>query len=402
VNSPQTQPHQRSAAAPSTDALTEQLVEFRIEARRWLEHQEIPHIPPDLGERLRIQRDWQRRLFDSGWLALSWPKEFGGRGLTRVHDVIFSQERVRVRAPRPIGVIGIEVIGPTILRFGTDDQRLNRLPRMLAAEDVWCQGFSEPGAGSDLASLSTRADRDGDDFVINGHKVWTTVVTEANWCGLLARTNQDVPKHHGISFFLVDLSQPGITSRPLPQMLGEAEFGELHFEDVVVPASSLVGDLNDGWRCALQTLSAERSSIILSRLAEIQVAFGDCVEVLAANPPEDETVSKLGEVAASLYALESQSQQTMQRLVAGETEPSRFDSADKLATSLTEQLVSQFVYEQLGAYASVRGENPRGLSSSKWINHYVMSRAQTLMGGTSQIQRNTIAERTLGLPREPR
>jgi alkylation response protein AidB-like acyl-CoA dehydrogenase len=382
--------------------LTEELTEFRIKAREWLRSQDIPRMPTDLSARYRAQREWQRRLYDSGWLALSWPREFGGQGLTRAHDVVFSQERVRVRAPRPIGVIGLEVIGPTILRFGTDEQRATRLRPMLAAEDVWCQGFSEPEAGSDLPSLTTRAERNGDTFVINGHKVWTTVVTEANWCGVLARTDPFAVKHRGISFFLVDMAAPGIRKRPLAHLLGEPEFGELYFEDVVVPATALVGNLNEGWQCALQTLSAERSSIILSRLTEIQVALSDALHALAARPADDATVTALGEISAALFALECQSQRTMRRLVEGASGPSDFDSADKLATSLTEQMVSHFVYEQLGGYNTVWGECPAGLNSSQWMQYYVMSRAQTLAGGTSQIQRNQIAERTLGLPREPK
>lgn len=377
----------------------QELAEFRAKAREWLTKQDIPRPPPNLTERFRIQREWQRRLFDSGWLALSWPKEFGGHGLTRVHDVIFSQERVRVRAPRPIGVIGIEIIGPTLMQFGTDEQRRTRLPPLLSAEDVWCQGFSEPEAGSDLAALTTRADRDGDNFVINGHKVWTTLVTESNWCGVLARTNQDAPQHRGISFFVVDLSTPGIRKKALPTLLGEAEFGELYFDDVVVPKSALVGAIDEGWKCAMKVLSAERSSIILSRLTEIQVAFNDAVHALAAHHTDDTTVTELGAVASALFALECQSQRTMRRLVAGATGPSQFDSADKLATSLTEQRVAHFVYDQLGPYGVVWDQRPASLDSSKWIQHYIMSRPQTLAGGTSQIQRNLIAERTLGLPR---
>jgi alkylation response protein AidB-like acyl-CoA dehydrogenase len=377
-----------------------QLAEFRAKARAWLESQVIPRPPADLAERHRVQREWQRRLFDHGWLALSWPKEYGGQGLTRVHDVIFSQERARVRAPRPIGVIGLEIIGPMLMQFGSEEQCRARLEPLLAAEDVWCQGFSEPGAGSDLASLMTRAERVGDTFVINGHKVWTTLVSEANWCGLLARTSQEGAKHAGISFFIVDLSSPGIAKKILPTLSGEAEFGELYFEDVVLPKSALVGTINEGWRCAMTVLSAERSSIILSRLTEIKVAFNDAVTALAKHPVQGDTISDLGSVASTLFALECQSQQTMKRLMAGDIGPSRFDSADKLATSLTEQVVSHFIYDQLGAFGVVWDELPFGLNSSQWIQHYLMSRPQTLAGGTSQIQKNLIAERTLGLPRE--
>jgi alkylation response protein AidB-like acyl-CoA dehydrogenase len=379
-----------------------ELAEFRARARTWLGSQDIPRPPADLGARHKVQREWQQRLFDHGWLALSWPEQYGGRGLTRVHDVIFSQERARVRAPRPIGVIGLEIIGPTLMQFGTEAQREARLKPLLSAKEIWCQGFSEPGAGSDLASLQTRAEQVGDTFVINGHKVWTTMVTVANWCGLLARTSSEGAKHQGISFFIVDLSTPGITKKILPTISGEAEFGELLFEDVVLPSSALVGTLNDGWNCAMKVLSAERSSIILSRLTEIKVAFSDAVVALAGQPAREDTVASLGTTSAALFALECQAQQTMRRLMGGDNGPSQFDSADKLATSLTEQQVSHFAYEQLGAYGTVWDHQSSGLNTSQWIQHYIMSRPQTLAGGTSQVQRNLIAERTLGLPREPK
>jgi alkylation response protein AidB-like acyl-CoA dehydrogenase len=212
-------------------------------------------------ERLVQAKAWQKRLFEAGYVALGWPKEWGGQGMDVMHQTIVNEEMVLARAPGLIGMMGIQMVGPTLIQYGTEEQRRRLLPRILSADDIWCQGYSEPGAGSDLASLRTRAERDGDDFVVNGQKVWTSNAQYADWMFCLVRTDPDAPKHAGISYLLIDMKSPGITVRPLVQMTGDAGFNEVFFEDVRVPVGNLVGGLNNGWQVANATLAHERNML---------------------------------------------------------------------------------------------------------------------------------------------
>jgi len=241
---------------------------FAEDARAWLE----ANVPPawrrdhcwsraDDPLWLAIARDWQRKLYDGGWAAISWPREHGGRGATVIERWLFEEALDRVGAPRPAAGAYVDLIGPVILRHGTEAQRTRFLARLLSGEHLWCQGFSEPGAGSDLGALSTRGERRGDGFVVNGQKVWTSYADVADWCFLLCRTEPAAPKHHGISLLLVDMRSPGITVRPLRQITGDAEFSEVFFEDVRVPAEMMVGAPGAGWQIAMGILAHERGPV---------------------------------------------------------------------------------------------------------------------------------------------
>ena len=376
--------------------------ELREEARRWLSMVEIPDEPLDLTPRFRVLRDWQRTLAEAGWLGIDWPEDAGGRGLTPEHQLAFYQELARAAAPAPIGLIGLGVVGPSIIEHGTQEQRQRLVPPLLSGDEIWCQGFSEPDAGSDLAAQNTRAVLDGDDFVITGQKVWTSWAHEAAWCAVLARTDPDAPKHRGISYILVPMELPGITVRPLVQLTGDAEFNEVFFDEVRVPRSNLLGELNQGWQIAMHTLGHERGSYTVRRQAEIQAVFWRLLDQLGAGRDQavsypESTLERLGESLVMLRALEAQTRGTIGRL-AGESGPSALDSVDKLLLNEVEQRVAANTFDLLGPHRIASG-TPYGLDAERWLHGYLFSRAISIYGGTSQIQRNIVAERQLGLPK---
>ena len=380
------------------------LEEYRESVRGWLTEADIPDVPLDLEGRFAVLRHWQQMLFSAGWIGISWSREAGGQGLTALHQLVFSEELARAGAPQPIGLIGLDVVGPSLDNFGTPEQKSELLPRLLSGEDIWCQGFSEPDAGSDLASLRTRAGVEGDHFVINGQKVWTSWAHKSQWCALLARTDLDAPKHKGISYILVDMSSPGVTARPLVQMTGDDEFCEVFFEDVRVPLTNLVGDLNSGWAIAQDTLGNERGSYTLRRRVEYEVAVEDAVEELRAHysktgqEASDRVLEQIGSAYSAVRGLEAQTRKTMGRKMRGEG-PTPYDSVDKLSLNEVEQLVFRCVSDLLGPLRNVDDGDPFGLESGRWVKDHYYSRAASIYGGTSQVQRNIIAERLLGLPR---
>ncbi len=386
----------------STDDIS--LDAFRAEARAWLAAAEIPAVPLDLDERFAALRAWQKTLFDAGWMGIAWSRESGGRGLSALHQLVFSEELARARAPWPIGLIGVDVVGSSIDEYGAPWQREELLPRLLSGEDIWCQGFSEPGAGSDLAALSTRAEIDGDDFVINGQKVWTSWGHMAEWCALLVRTDKDVAKHQGISYLVVDMSTPGITARPLVQMTGDREFSEVFFDDVRVPVRNLVGELNQGWSIAQHTLGHERGSYTLRRRVEYGVAVDDAAEQLARHAAAsgddvgDRACEAIGRAYTAVLGLEAQTRKTMDRVLRS-VGPNALDSVDKLSLNEVEQRVFGEIASLLGADRNALDSAPGGLETARWNKDHLYSRAASIYGGTSQIQRNIIAERLLGLPR---
>src|SRR3989454_5005926 len=240
---------------------------FQRAVRTWLKRN-IPkrqrdERPMEWGDprRLTQAKAWQRKVHEAGYLALAWPPEYGGQGADVMRQTIVNEEMARARAPGLVGLMGVQMVGPTLIQHGTEEQRRRHLPKILTADEIWCQGYSEPGAGSDLASLRTRAERDGDDFVVNGQKVWTSNAQFADWMFCLVRTDPEAPKHAGISYLLIDMKSPGITVRPLVQMTGDAGFNEVFFEDVRVPQANLVGGLNNGWQVANATLHHERNML---------------------------------------------------------------------------------------------------------------------------------------------
>ena len=379
----------------------ESLDTFRARARTWLAATDIPAVPLDLDGRFAALRQWQKTLFEAGWVGIAWSREAGGQELSHLHHLVFVEELVRAGAPQPIGLIGLEVVGPSIDRYGSGWQRRELLPRLLSGDDIWCQGFSEPNAGSDLASLRTRAVADCDEFVVSGQKIWTSWAHLSQWCALLVRTDTTVRKQAGISYLLVDMTSPGITTRPITQMTGDREFCEVFFDDVRVPRRNLVGEANGGWAIATHTLGHERAGATLRRRVECEVALDEAVEQLRAKPGsanDDRAAAAVGRAHIAMRVLDAQTRQTTVRLVA-DTGPTPMDSVDKLLLTDAEQTVFAEIAGLLGPLRAVPGSRPRGLAAQRWAHEHLYSRAASIYGGSSQIQRTIIAERLLGLPR---
>lgn len=377
----------------------ESLEDFRARARRWLADVEPPEVPLDLDDRFAVLRRWQRTLFEAGWVGLAWSAEAGGGGLTHAHQLVFVEELVRARAPQPVGLIGLEVVGPSIDRYGAEWQRRELLPRMLSGDDIWCQGFSEPEAGSDLASLRTRAVADGGDYLVSGQKIWTSWAHEAQWCALLVRTDPAVRKQAGISYLLLDMTSPGITTRPIRQMTGDREFCEVFFDDVRVPRRNLLGAENEGWAIATHTLGSERGAATLRRRVELEVALEDAIDELrGGGAPSDRAAAAIGRAHVAMRVLDAQTRQTTARLLT-DAGPTPMDSVDKLALNDVEQTVFAEIAGLLGPLRAVSGSRPAGLRSERWAHEHLYSRAASIYGGSAQIQRTIVAERLLGLPR---
>jgi alkylation response protein AidB-like acyl-CoA dehydrogenase len=361
--------------------LSANLTDELIAARRPSGHNDV------VFEKLRT---WNRTMADAGWAAVSWPREYGGRGATVLEQLVYTEETTRARAPLPLNVIGMNNIAPAIMQYGTEAQKRTLLPRMMRADDIWCQGMSEPEAGSDLAALRTRAVRDGDDFVVNGQKIWTSLGHRAQWCQLYVRTDPDAPKHKGISCLIVDMRLPGIQVRPLVTLNGDTDFAEIFFHDVRVPADALLGPLNAGWQVATTTLSHERAGA--ARLyAEMQVRLEELVGDIAAAQAADDpvTLRRLGEIALRIKYLEVLCQRSISATLHG---GDAFGSASLAKTVWGEigQDLAALAYDVLGNHGS----------NASWANYRLTSRSLTIAGGTSQINKNITAQRVLGLPRK--
>jgi alkylation response protein AidB-like acyl-CoA dehydrogenase len=389
----------------STDVIVAPtLEEYRSKIRSWLSAATIPEVPLDLDRRVAVLRAWQADLYAAGWIGISWSRESGGQGLTALHQLVFAEELARAGAPMPIGLIGLDVVGPSIDAYGTNEQRRTLLPALLSGEELWCQGFSEPGAGSDLASLRTTARIEGENFIVNGQKIWTSWGTKARRCALLARTDPDAAKHSGISYIVADMTSPGITVRPLVQMTGDSEFCEVFFNDVVVPCANLIGELNAGWKIAQDSLSHERGSYTLRRMVEYDVAVEEAIKEVrlhadAGGHVPERAAEQLGRAYVAVRGLEALTRKTMQRKLRHEI-PSPYDSIDKLSLNETEQRVYASISDLLGPFRTVAlGHEGAGLDGARWVKDHYYSRAVSIYGGTSQVQKNIIADRLLRLPR---
>src|SRR6202035_889825 len=270
-------------------ALTDEQRRLGEEVREFLAHRVPEELPHALDERIEALRRWQRSCYEAGYVGRAWPREFGGGGRTAVEQIIVDQELAAAGAPEFVNVVGLDVLGPSLLRFGNDEQRHRYIPSILSADDIWCQGFSEPDAGSDLASLRTRAVEDGDRFVVSGQKTWVSWGQFARWCGVLGRTEDvepDRPRHKGISMLIVDMHSPGVEVRPMTQITGHAEFCELFLDDVVVPRENVLGQLGDGWKIAMYTLGHERGTAALPRQVKLQTWLDRAVRT-AGDPQLD-------------------------------------------------------------------------------------------------------------------
>ncbi len=383
--------------------------QFRLELRRWLDEHLPRHFAPgELAEELdpdaRFEKmlGWHRAMHAGGWVGIHWPREYGRRGASIMEQVVYAEEMGATGAPPPINPIAIMMVGPTLMQWGTEEQKRRFIPTMLAADEIWCQGYSEPNAGSDLAALQTRAVEDGGDLVVTGQKVWTSLAHRADWCILLCRTDPDARKHLGISYLLVDMKSPGITVRPLVQMTGDAEFNEVFFDAVRVPTANLVGKLHQGWHVAMTTLGFERVGLgnvyQFDRLIRelVALAHGRTIEGRPAHE-HGAIRQRLAQLAIEAQALRYTQYRHVTKRARGEPGPEA--SVAKLFGTELNLRIMRLALDLLGPEGLV--ERARGTTdeSSKWLRRILAARAFTIGGGTSEVQRNIIGERALGLPR---
>lgn len=386
--------------------LTPSELQFRDELRAWLQ----ANVPPpwtggstneeERGEYFEFLRNWQKQVYEAGWAGISWPKEYGGRGAAIIEQSIFQEEWARAGAPALINVLGLYLIGPTIIAAGTEEQKKRFLPKIMSAEEIWCQGFSEPNSGSDLASLATKAVVDGDHFVINGQKIWTSLAHVADWCLLLTRTDSSVAKHKGITALLVDMHSPGVTVRPLKQITGDASFNEVFFDNVRVPVANVLGEVNKGWQTAITTLMNERAHlgggtyIAFKRNLDNLIARAREVKRGSKLASQDPLVrQKLAQAYLELEIFRLNNTRSLSKLSKTGI-PGPEGSILKLFWSEYNQRFQQMAMEILGPYAQLHGYD-----QGRWVFDYLRSRANTIEAGTSEVLRNIVAERVLGLPK---
>ena len=389
--------------------LTRDEIAFRDEFRAWL----AGNVPKDwsswrdkpLEETFPYLRAWQRKLHEGGWAAVSWPREYGGRSATLMQQAIFWEEMARVEAPPMANALGLGLIGPTIIAYGTYAQKERFIPRILSAEEIWCQGFSEPNAGSDLASLQTEARRDGDHYIVNGQKVWTSYGWVGDWCELVVRTDREAAKHKGLTVLLVDMKSPGVEVRPLRQMTGESEFNELFFRDVRVPAENVLGKVNDGWNVAVGTLMYERGSYGARLHLIFKRNINRLIQIARVTPRNGRTAAddplirqKLAQCFAEIEIMRLNQLRAFSRITATGV-PGPEGSIQKIFWSELNQRVQQLAQEIMGPYGQLLATDARAIDKGVWSYGYLRTRGNTIEAGTSEVQRNIIGHFVLGLPR---
>jgi alkylation response protein AidB-like acyl-CoA dehydrogenase len=375
---------------------------FAEDIRAWLgANLELPPGFASLEEEIEWGREWQAKLAADRWIGIHWPAEYGGRGASPVQVAIFNMEYARSRALQPVNRVGINLAGPTLLAHGTDEQKLRWLPSILDAREIWCQLFSEPGAGSDLAALSTRATPVDDGWLLSGQKVWTSYAQFARWGICLARTDVDAPRHRGISYLVVDMEADGIEIRPLVQITNEAEFNEVFFDEVFVPSDHLVGGLNQGWAVANTTLAHERGTAFPFKEQVVHEVYLDELYAVAHERAvlDDAAISDdLVQSFVELRVLRLHNLRTLSRLARG-IEPGPESSWVKLAWTDMTQHLSNVGLDLTGEAAPLwRGAHDVP-GDGRWQRQWLWSKAASIAGGTSEVQRNIISERILGLPR---
>ncbi len=372
---------------------TPQQSAFRDELRTWLADNPPAPRPSASGddELFAWRRDWQRRLYDAGWAAPHWPTEYGGRGATPTESAIYFEEIGRARVPMAANTLGLLLGGPTLMVWGTPEQKERHLPPILSAEEIWCQGFSEPEAGSDLASLKTRAVKDGDDWVVTGQKVWTSGAQYSKWCMLVARTDGDAPKHKGLTYFLMDMEQDAVQVRPLRQITGEAEFNELFIEEARIPDANVVGGVGNGWKVALTTLMNERAGLGFALQIRLRQLLDDVIALAAERGALE---NGYGDELAELHIrCETLRLLAWKGLTAVERygQPGPEGSLVKWLWSDTNQRLTQLAADIVGPQALTGGTD--------WSYELLRARGNTIEGGTTEVLKNIVAERVLGLPR---
>jgi alkylation response protein AidB-like acyl-CoA dehydrogenase len=372
-------------------SLTPDEVAFRDELRSWLAANRPGPEPHGTEAAIDHRLRWQKTLFDAGYAGISWPREHGGRGATLMEHAIFNEELVRARAPSPANIIGLVMGGPVVITHGTDAQRARYLAPILSGEEIWCQGFSEPNAGSDLAALTTSAVHNGDGWTVNGQKVWTSFAHRSRWCMLLARTGGD-ERHRNLTFFICDMKQPGVEVRPLRQATGDSEFNEIFFNDAVVPDENVVGEVGDGWRVAITTLMFERAGLSAASALAIQMRLDDLAELIRERGlAGDRTLTRrLSALVVATETMRLNGYRGLSRVIEHGV-PGPEGSLAKIQWADINQKVGELAMDVLGGEALV--------TDPVWTHWMLRARANSIEGGTSEIQRNIIAERVLQLPR---
>jgi len=388
--------------------------EFRARLRDWL----VTNLPegwgtagwrePEGEDRVAFYKHWSRKLYEGGFIGLTWPKRYGGLEAPITLQAIVLEELGRAEAPEHIGLIGIGMAGPTILAHGTDQQKDRFLKNILTSEEVWCQGFSEPNAGSDLASLQTRAVRDGEHYVVTGQKVWSSFAHIVDWCILVARTDGSGDKHEGLTYFLMDMHAPGVEVRPLRQITGEAEFNEIFMDGVRIPADMVVGSEGDGWSVAITTLMNERANVGFALLARLDVVFRRLLALAKSTSRDGSRAAddplirdRIAELWTDLQGFRFTIYRAFSAMLRTGV-PGPEGSVAKLFWSETNQRLTKTALEIEGAFALLGGGSDRAVEDGKWQQLQLRSRGNTIEAGTSEILRNIIAERVLGLPKSSR
>jgi alkylation response protein AidB-like acyl-CoA dehydrogenase len=351
---------------------------FRAEVRAWL----AANLPAEPG------REWSRKIYDAGYAGLTWPEEYGGRGAPYSHQAIVLEEFARAAAPQHVGVIGIGMAGPTIMAHGTEEQKQRHLARILSAEEIWCQGFSEPGAGSDLSAVRTRIDARNGHFVVNGQKVWSSFAHVADFCILIGRSDPESQRHAGLTYVIADMHAPGVEVRPLRQITGEAEFNEIFFTDVEVPRENLLGEIGDGWQVAMTTLLHERGTLGFALTGTLEMQVTKLVALARERGRDDPLIrDRVAQEWIELQALKYTNYRSLTALMQTGI-PGPEGSGSKLHWSEQNQRLTKLALELLD-----------GEDDDYWTHQQLRSRGNTIEAGTSEILRNIIAERVLGLPR---
>jgi alkylation response protein AidB-like acyl-CoA dehydrogenase len=377
---------------------------FRAEVRAWIAahlarpwSQEVRDPAHDADSLVEVRRAWQKQLHAAGYLGLGWPPEWGGRGATAVEEAILQEELYRADAPQVPNFLGIALLCPALIHHGSEAQRRRFIPKVLDCSEIWCQGFSEPGAGSDLAALRTRAVPDGEDFRITGQKVWTTFGPWADWIFVLARTGED--RHGGISFFLVPIDQPGVDMRGIRQITGETEFGEVFFDGALAKREHLVGRPGEGWRIAMTVLGYERGAASLAYPAEYDRSLEGLVAGLRGNGDLErgEVREKLGRLVVENEVMRGNGLRVLATLAEGKA-PGPESSIEKIFWSEYAKRLQDTAQELLGPQAQLLARSPRARPEADWAYQYLWTRAGTIYSGSSEIQRNIIAKRVLRMP----
>jgi alkylation response protein AidB-like acyl-CoA dehydrogenase len=378
---------------------------FRDELRAWLGDNHPGEPPADEAEAFEFSRRWQRKLHEGGWAGVSWPKEYGGRGATLVELAIFYEEMVRARAPRTANVIGLAMGGPVVITHGTEEQKQRYLEPILSAEEIWCQGFSEPDAGSDLASLKTRAVKRNGEWLVTGQKVWTTLAHVAKWCMLVARTDPDAPKHQGLTYFLMDMDQEGVDVKPLRQITGEAEFNEIFMDEARIPEENVIGGVGNGWAVAITTLMNERAGLAFGAQAALQIAMRKVIELAGSTARNGESIAKDPVIRDKLAQLFIETEIFRVTNYRGLTKimksgvPGPEGSLGKWQWADVNQALAEVAMEVEGPYAQLEGDSEYSIESGEWQYQFLRTRANSIEGGTTEILKNIVAERVLGLPK---